>query len=193
MTTGSSRISRPLLVAIALGLALAVVGAVMFLVPQRDAGAAQGSQDSAIVARATAFATEYNTYDADDLEDYQQRLSGILTKEFAATNAETTKGFFPVLREKKQTSADPKVKQVAIESQDADSAKVLVVVDATVKNTDIDGSELRQFRWELSLQKEGGSWKVDAFESVAAQPATGGEAPAVPTPTPTATTQGADQ
>lgn len=177
-----SRTPRALLVAAVLGLALVVVGSVMFVVPERSSAAKEPARDLQIVSQATSFATEFNTYDSADLEDYQRRLRGILTEGYAADSTKTTTALFEVIAPKKQKSTDPKVKAVAIESSDSDSAKVLVVVDATVTNTDLDEPSLRQMRWIVSMQKEKGDWRVDAFESVPAEPASGSEV----TPTPSA-------
>jgi len=167
-----------LIVGLALALALMVVGGVAFVVPQKGAGDRDSGQYSdpdqysRIVARVTEFATQYNVYDAADPADYQERLSGLLTEEYEADRAERIPVVFDVLEPKKQTSSDPKVKSVAIQSADETSAKVLVAVDATVSNTDYDEPVLYPMRWIVSMQVEDGQWRVDAFEPVDAAAAT---------------------
>lgn len=186
------RTPKVLIGAAALGLVLLVVGGVLFLIPQQSSEGSEPDRNVQIVSRATEFATQYNTYDAADLDGYQKRLDGLLTDEFATDNDKATSMYFEVLEPKKQVSKDPKVKSVAIESSDSDSAQVLVAVDATVYNTDLGQDTLSQMRWIVSMQKEDGEWRVDAFQPVNAAPATGQQAtPSAPTPTTPST--GADQ
>lgn len=181
--SASARPPRLFVAAAVLGLALLVVGAVLFAMPSKADSDSDSDSSVQIVSQVTDFVTQYNTYDAADLADYQKRLDGLMTKEFDADNDKTTALFFDVLKDKKQTSSDPKIKSIAIESADSDSAKVLVAVDATVANTDLGKPTLSQMRWIVSMQFEDGQWRVDAFESVAAQPASGQAAGATPTPT----------
>jgi len=139
-------LAKPVLWAAVLGLALLVVGAVMFAVPQRANSGAEPARNVQIVAATSEFVTQYNTYDAADLGGYRKRLDGLMTEGFAADNDKTTATYFEILKPKKQISKDPKIKSVAVEDSDSDSARVLVAVDATVSNTDLKEPALSQMR-----------------------------------------------
>lgn len=168
-----------------LGLALAVVGAVLLVLPARGVSG-ESAESKQVVSRVKDFATAYNTYDVADPEDYQQRLSGLLTSDYQAEFVKITDALFEAIKDKKQRSDDAKVLDVAVESIDDDSAVALAVVDAKVTNTDNESAILRQFRWTVDLQKVAGQWRVSQFESVAAQPADAGDSSdsgATPSPT----------
>ena len=154
-----------------LGLALAVVGGVLWVVPSQAGEARDAAAEKAVVSRVSDFATTYNTYDVADVDDYQQRMEGLLTADYYADFVELTDALFEAIEDKQQISGDAVVKDVAVESIDDDSAVALAVVDAQVTNTDNEGAVLRQFRWTVNLQLVDGQWRVSQFESVAAQPA----------------------
>lgn len=181
----STAVPRLVWVVGVLGLVLAVVGGVLWAIPSQ-AGATQEDADSRqVLSRVNDFAVAYNTYDVADVEDYQQRVTGLLTDDYAAEFVKITTALFEAIQDKKQQSTDAVVKDVAVQNIDDDSALVLAVVDAQVTNTDNDGAVLRQFRWAVNLQKVDGEWLVSQFESVAAQPADAPEpGPDATTPTP---------
>lgn len=179
----------------ALGLVLAIVGAALFVVPQRGGAAGDSAESKQVVSRVKDFAVAYNTYDVADVKEYQARMSGLLTAGYDRDFVKITDALFAAIKDKKQKSGDAVVRDVAVETLDEDSAVVLAVVDATVTNTDNEGEVLRQFRWSINLQKVSGQWRVSRFESVAAQPADAPEpgtadpsATGAPVPTDTATT-----
>lgn len=141
-----------------------------------------------VISRAKDFATAYNTYDVADLDDYQKRLKGLLTSDYDKQFVKVTDAVFEALKDKKQVSGDAKVRGVAVESIDEDSAEAIVAVDSTITNTDNKAAVVRHFRWTLSFTKTGNEWLVSNFESVAAVTATAGDPSATaPTPSPTAT------
>ncbi len=74
------RTPKVLIGAAALGLVLLVVGGVLFLIPQQSSEGSEPDRNVQIVSRATEFATQYNTYDAADLDGYQKRLDGLTKK-----------------------------------------------------------------------------------------------------------------
>lgn len=173
-----------------LGLVLAVVGAVLFLVPSRG-DATDSPQAKQVVARVNDFAIAYNTYDVADPAEYQDRLAGLLTEDYNAEFVKLTDALFAAIKDKKQKSGSAAVLDIAVESIDDDSAVALVVVSAKVTNTEVETAILRQFRWTVNLQKVSGTWRVSQYTSVAAVPAGGAEPatpdPSTPTPTPSAT------
>ncbi len=181
------RVVRILAVVTALGLLLGLLGA---LLPKfiGDDDAYGRADRERVISRANDFATAYNTYDVAKLADYQKRLKGLLTPDYDEQFVQVTNAVFEALKDKKQKSGEAKVRGVAIESIDEDSAEAIVAVDATISNTDNKAAVVRHFRWKVSFSKSGAEWLVSNFESVAAVTATTGDPSATaPTPTPTAT------
>ncbi|GAA3525835.1 hypothetical protein GCM10022234_23710 [Aeromicrobium panaciterrae] len=191
-TTWSSRprVIRVLAVLTATGLVLGLLGAFL---PKAfsDDDTYGGAEREKVISRAKDFATAYNTYDIANLADYQERLKGVLTPTYDKEFVKVTDAVFAALKDKKQKSGEAKVRGVAIESIDDDSAEAIVAVDATITNTDNKAAIVRHFRWKVSFTKSGDDWRVNNFESVAAVTATAGDpSTTAPSPTPT-TTEGA--
>jgi hypothetical protein len=150
-----------------------------------------GADRELVISRANDFATAYNTYNVAEVDDYQKRLKGLLTPKYDEQFVQVTNAVFEALKDKKQNSGEAKVRGVAIESIDEDSAEAIVAVDATISNTDNKAAVVRHFRWKVSFAKSGDEWLVSNFESVAAVTATAGDPSATaPTPTPTTTEEG---
>ena len=184
MTSWSGR-TRAILVLVgiaALGLVLALTGAIVNAASSSNDGESSGRQQ--VIARATDFAVAYNSYDVAKLADYQRRLKGLMTPAYDKQFVQVTNAVFKALKDKKQKSGDAKVLAVGIDNIDSDSAEALVAVDASITNTDNAASVLRHFRWKVDFTKTKGQWRVSNFESVAAVSASAG------TPTPSATPTG---
>lgn len=184
------RVVRVLSVLTALGLVLGLLGAFL---PKAfgDDDTYGGADREKVISRARDFATAYNTYDVAKLEDYQKRLKGLLTSDYDEQFVQVTNAVFKALEDKKQKSGEAKVRGVAIESIDEDSAEAIVAVDATISNTDNKAAVVRHFRWKVSFTKTGEEWLISNFESVAAVTATAGDPSATaPAPTPTTTEEG---
>lgn len=183
------RVARVLAIVTAIGVVIAILGGAAFVIGRtvvQDDTYDRGAREQ-VTSRATDFATAYNTYDVANIADYQKRLKGLLTSDYDAQFVQVTNAVFTALKDKKQKSGDAKVRAVAIESIDEDSAEAIVAVDATINNTDNKAAVVRHFRWKVSFAKTKGDWLVSNFESVAAVTATAGDPSATPTPAPTAT------
>ncbi len=184
------RVARILAVLTAIGLVLGLLGAFLpkFMGDDDTYG---GADRELVISRANDFATAYNTYNVAEIDDYQKRLKGLLTPKYDEQFVQVTNAVFEALKDKKQQSGEAKVRGVAIESIDEDSAEAIVAVDATISNTDNKAAVVRHFRWKVSFTKSGDEWLVSNFESVAAVTATAGDPSATaPTPTPTTTEEG---
>ena len=155
-TTWSSRprVVRVLAILTAFGLVLGILGA---LLPKAfgDDDTYGGAEREEVISRATDFATAYNTYDVAQLDDYQKRLKGLLTADYDEEFVKVTDAVFQALKDKKQKSGEAKVRGVAIESIDDDSAETIVAVDATITNTDNKAAVVRHFRWKVSFEQVG--------------------------------------
>ncbi|MET0822260.1 MAG: hypothetical protein ABWY58_14950 [Aeromicrobium sp.] len=180
--TGRPLVIRILAGLFALGLVLALVGALVL--PRLDGGDDDQAARNQVASRANDFAVAYNTYDVKNLADYQKRLKGLLTPAYDKQFVEITNAVFSALETKQQKSGDAKVQGVAIDSIDDDSATAIVAVDASITNTDNAAAVMRYFRWKVSFTKTKGEWLVSNFESVASVDARA-------TPEPTTATPGA--
>lgn len=163
VSPGLSRGIAAVLVAVAV---LALVAVVVMLVAVRpdyqraaDLDAARGEASGV----AEQFAAQVNNYDAKSIDDYQQRVSGLLTTKFAGEFEKAMADIVKSVNEADMTSKG-EVLTSAVASIDTDSADVLVVADANVKT--VFDTRARHFRWEVSLVKVDGKWLVDNFSPV---------------------------
>jgi Mce-associated membrane protein len=147
------------------GLVLVAVGTLVL--PESDSRVDDTAERNAVVSRASDFAAAYNTYDVADLADYQKRLKGLLTPAYDREFVKITDAVFGALKDKKQRSGGAKLRGVAIDSIDDDSATAIVAVDSSISNTDNPTAVDRRFRWKLTFSKIKGEWLVSNFESVA--------------------------
>lgn len=182
-TGGSRHIVRLLSLVTVLGV---LIGAGGLLLPQVFSYSRSGtvSDRKAVVARTTDFATTYNTYDVDNVADYQKRMKGLLSVSYNKEFVKVTDSIFKALTDKKQVSQDAKVLAVAVDSIDNDSAVALVAVDSSISNTDTKTAVARHLRWKVDFIKKAGEWRINKFESVGTLGASTGQPSATPSPTP---------
>jgi Mce-associated membrane protein len=182
-----SRVIALLVVTTALGVVLSAVGGILLLLDP-SGGDGDSKDRNAVISRANDFAVAYNTYEVQELADYQKRLKGLLTPSYDKEFVKITDAVFKALESKKQKSGDAKVVGTAVDSIDKDSAVALVAVDSKITNTDNEAAVLRHFRWKVSFVKSKGEWRISTFESVAPV-----QAEATPsTPSPSSTEGGAE-
>ncbi|MCW2610463.1 MAG: hypothetical protein JWM15_1709 [Cryptosporangiaceae bacterium] len=96
-----------------------------------------------------------------DLARVSAGATGDFADEFARGKAEVKT---VVVRNK--VSSTGKVMEAAVASSDRDSAKVLVVVDATVVNVNAPKGQLRHYRISVDLAKVKGDWRVTTLKFV---------------------------
>ena len=148
-------------------LVLAVVALAIELTTLKGRSEAVRSDEaarSAVVRVAERFSVQVNNYDVSSVDDYQATVTPLLSPKF---NDEFEKAMTDIVASVKQAKMTSKgeVLTSAVASLDPDSAKVLVVSDASVKT--VFDSRARHFRWEVSLVKIDGAWLVDDFAPVA--------------------------
>ena len=119
---------------------------------------------SAVVRAAERFSVQVNNYDVASVDDYQATVTPLLSPKFKGEFEKAMTDIVASVKQAKMTSKG-QVLTSAVASLDPDSAKVLVVSDATVKT--VFDSRARHFRWEVSLVKIDGAWLVDDFTPVA--------------------------
>ena len=117
-----------------------------------------------VVRVAEQFTVAVNNYDSASVDNYKSTVGDLLSTKF---RAEFEKAMEDIVAQVQQAKMDSEGKVLAsgVATIDDDSARVLVVSDATVK-TVFDQRE-RHFRWEISLVKVDGKWLVDDFTPVA--------------------------
>ena len=117
-----------------------------------------------VVLVAEQFTVAVNNYDSASVDNYKSTVGDLLSTKF---RAEFEKAMEDIVAQVQQAKMDSEGKVLAsgVATIDDDSARVLVVSDATVK-TVFDQRE-RHFRWEISLVKVDGKWLVDDFTPVA--------------------------
>ena len=153
-----------------------VVAAVLLVIVMVAAGAAAGwlwsdiEDTSADDARrdeaaqaASQFAVDVNTYSAQDVDTYSDRVSAQLTDDFAGSFQEALQGLVEQV-ETAELESEGEVLKSAVASIDQDSARVLVVADATVDS--VFQTRVRHFRWEVELVRQDGTWLIDNFTPV---------------------------
>ena len=146
---------------------LAVVALVVELTSLKGRSEAVRSDESArsaVVRAAERFAVQVNNYDVGSVDRYQATITPFLSPKFKGEFDKAMTDIVASVKQAKMTSKG-QVLTSAVASLDPDSAKVLVVSDATVKT--VFDSRARHFRWEVSLVKIDGSWLVDDFTPVA--------------------------
>jgi hypothetical protein len=136
---------------------------VAVLRPRHDDMDQQAADRSAVLSVAQRFTLTSNDYTPQNFDTVTDQLYGLLTTAFRTkTKAELTD--LRATLQKIQQSSTGTVLKEGIASIDPDSAVVLVVADAHVKNTAQESD--RHFRWQVSLDKVGDKWLVNGFEAV---------------------------
>ena len=167
---GAGRRSTRELVVLVLVLALPVVLAgALWLWQARELDQAQDAQaeDRAAVNAATALTLAWASVDHRKVDEYVESVRSGATGDFLQEfeNAE------PFLR---QTLKDNKSVQVptipkegaALLERSGDDARVIVAMDAAVSNKQTKRPQARQYRLQVTLQKEAGEWLVSGLEFI---------------------------
>lgn len=121
-------------------------------------------QRADVVRVAEQFAVTVNNYDSESVDDYKSTVSELLSTKFK-TEFDKAMEDIVVQVEEAQMSSKGTVLATGVAALEDDSARVLVVSDATVKT--VFDERQRHFRWEVSLVKVDGEWLVDDFTPVA--------------------------
>jgi hypothetical protein len=117
-----------------------------------------------VVRVAEQFAVAVNNFDSNSVEDYRSTVSELLSTKFRGEYDKAMEDIVTSVQEAEMES-EGEVLASGVATIDDDSARVLVVSDATVKT--VFDERQRHFRWEVSLVKVEGKWLVDDFTPVA--------------------------
>lgn len=117
-----------------------------------------------VVRVAEQFAIAVNNFDSKSVDDYRSTVSELLSTKFRGEYDKAMEDIVTSVQEAEMES-EGEVLASGVATIDDDSARVLVVSDATVKT--VFDERQRHFRWEVSLVKVEGKWLVDDFTPVA--------------------------
>jgi hypothetical protein len=117
-----------------------------------------------VVRVAEQFAVAVNNFDSNSVADYSSTVSELLSTKFRGEYDKAMEDIVTSVQEAEMES-EGEVLASGVATIDDDSARVLVVSDATVKT--VFDERQRHFRWEVSLVKVEGKWLVDDFTPVA--------------------------
>jgi Mce-associated membrane protein len=117
------------------------------------------------VAAATQLAVNFTTLDYRTFDRDAQRVlddaTGTFKKEFAAQTDQLQK-----LVTTNKAVSQGKVIKPGLVSHDADTARVLLVVDADVTNTSATTPVARHYRMQVDLTRSGDQWLTDQLQFV---------------------------
>jgi Mce-associated membrane protein len=146
----------PLPYVLAVLLALVLAGGGWAAVQARDAHQrAQRDQAVLAAARQTAvnfLSLDYRTYDRD-MQNVVSGATGALKQQFASQSKQLS-----ALVAQNKSVSQGQVIEAGILRADNGSAKVLVVADSQVQNTQIPKGQTRNYRLQLDLTRSGGRW-----------------------------------
>jgi len=123
-----------------------------------------------VVQAAQRFTVTWNTIDPDEVQEYVDAVTPLLStkfrKDFTDTQADVVGGItqLGLSSTGKVLNDEDGIPLIGIADLDDDSAKVLVVSDSRR----VSGGQpvLRHWRWELSMVKVDGQWLVDDLKAV---------------------------
>lgn len=113
---------------------------------------------------AEQFTVRVNNYSSDSVDEYKTSVTELLSTKFSSEFDQAMEDIVVQVQEA-QMESQGEVLASGVATLDDDSARVLVVADATVKT--VFDERQRHFRWEISLVKVDGEWLVDDFTPVA--------------------------
>ena len=152
-----------LTVLLALTLTGSVLGAFLWSEQVGDIEAEEARRDE-VAQVAGQFAVDVNTYSAADIDTYSDRVAAQLTEDFSGSFTDALEGLVEQVRAA-EIESEGTVLRTGVASVDEDTARVLVVADATVDS--VFQTRVRHFRWEVELVRDGDEWLVDNFTPVA--------------------------
>lgn len=149
--------------------ALALLGGVAFVwgtwMVDEAAPTLSRIEERGDVARvAEQFTVQVNNYSSDSVDEYKASVGELLSTKFSSEFDQAMEDIVVQVQEARMESRG-EVLASGVAALDDDSARVLVVADATVST--VFDERARHFRWEVSLVKVDGEWLVDDFTPVA--------------------------
>jgi Mce-associated membrane protein len=165
----AARSRRPAGRALALaGLVLAAVACLVLIalsVPRLSAAEDREQRRAEVLQAARQAAVNFTTLDYRELDRDLGRVLDGATGEFRTQFEAGTKDLSELVTAN-QAVSQGEVLEAGLVSDDADSARVLVVADSTVTNASDPQPQKRHYRLQLDLVRDGDRWLVSDLQFV---------------------------
>jgi Mce-associated membrane protein len=146
-------------------LAVVCAAAAVYLGVRVKQQAALADARTAAVEAGTRAAAELSSYDYRDLSASFAAVAADSTDSFAAGYRQISANAGPALRQE-HSVAKATVRDVAVESNDAEDAVLLVFVDQSVTNAASAQPQVAHNRMRLTMAEIDGVWKIEAVALV---------------------------
>jgi Mce-associated membrane protein len=149
-------------------LALAAVAALVVVsmtVPRLTAAADRDQRRTEVLEAARQQAVNFTTLDYRHLDRDLGRVLAGSTGDFRAQFQKGTEDLSELVTAN-QAVSEGEVLEAGVVSDDTDSARVLVVADSTVTNSESAEPQRRHYRLQLDLVQRGGRWLVSDLQFV---------------------------
>lgn len=145
--------------------AIACLVLVALTVPRLSAADAREQRRTEVLQAARQAAVNFTTLDYRHLDRDLGRVLDGATGDFRSQFESGTKDLSALVTENKAVSQG-EVLEAGVVSDDADSARVLVVADSTVTNAADQQPQKRHYRLQLDLVRDGDRWLVSDLQFV---------------------------
>lgn len=163
--TRSRRFARPALAVLLLLAGTAALVLIGVSASRLSAAAARDHRRATVLAAARQQAVNFTTLDYRRLDRDLGRVLAGATGDFRRQFRAGTSDLSDLVRQNRAVSRG-EVLDAGIVSEDADSARVLVVADSTVTNTAASTPQKRYYRMQLDLVRRGSRWLVSDLQFV---------------------------
>jgi Mce-associated membrane protein len=157
--------SRTVLLVVLAVISVAAVALAATTTSRLSAASDRDQRRTAVLGAARQQAVNFTTLDYQHLGRDLRRVLRGSTGDFRSQFRSGTKELSTLVTENKATSQG-EVLEAGIVSDDADSARVLVVADSTVTNSADPKPQKRHYRMQLDLVREGSRWLVSDLQFV---------------------------
>lgn len=145
--------------------AVACVALVVLAVPRLAEASETDARRTAVLQAARQQAVNFTTLDYRELARDLDRVLEGATGQFRSQFESGTEDLSELVTANEAVS-EGEVLEAGIVSEDADSARVLVVADSTVTNTADPQPQKRHYRMQMDLVLERGRWLVSDLQFV---------------------------
>ena len=156
--------AQVLLTVLGLAAVAAVVAAVLLAMKLQDAPDEEARRQE-ILQAARQQGVNITTLDHRSVDRDLQRVLALATGDFRKEFVAGTKDLTDLVVQNKAVSTG-EVLEAGIVAADSDSARVLVVADSTVSNSATEEQQVRHYRMQLDLVRQGDRWLTSSLTFV---------------------------
>jgi Mce-associated membrane protein len=143
--------------------ALILVGAVVWLALLVQGQHARNSDRDSALAAARQAATDFATYDYQNVDKQFAHLATESTGAMKTQVQQSQQSVVPLIKQGKAT-AKGQVRDAAVAAAHSKEISIVAVVDESVTNTSIPKGALRRYRFLLVMTQVHGRWLVSSLE-----------------------------